>query len=328
MHIVFDKMETRERDLVEATLGGHTLTFLDKSITKDDAIPADTDILSVFVSSTVTRAHMEQAPNLKMISTRSMGYDHIDSIAAKERGVALSYVPAYGTHTVAEFAFALLLELSRKVYPAYLRLRDESRVDPISSEGFDLHGKTLGVVGTGKIGKNTARLGKAFGMEVILYDVFKDEAFAKEIAAPYEELESLVSKADVISIHVPLLPTTQHLFNESIFSKTKRGAYLINTSRGGVVDTVALVDALMAGQLRGVGLDVFEGEKEIFGADAGKAALTPAAAAAKSLLTMPNVVITPHIAYDTAEAKLDIVKTALENITAFTSGTPKNTVAL
>lgn len=328
MRIVFDKMEAHERDMVEAALSGHTLTFLDTPLTKDDVIPTDTDVLSVFVSSSVTRAHMEQAPQLKMIATRSMGYDHVDSIAAKERGVALSNVPAYGTHTVEEFAFALLLALSRKVYPAYLRLRDESRVDPISSEGFDLYGKTFGVVGTGKIGKNTARLGAAFGMQVILYDVVTDEAFAKEIAAPYESLESLVSKSDIISIHVPLLPTTTHLFNRDLFAKTKRGAYLINTSRGGVVDTVALLEALTRGHLRGAGLDVFEGEKELFGADAGAADLTAAAAAAHSLLAMPNVVMTPHIAYDTTEAKREIVKTALENITSFIGGTPKNTVTL
>ena len=328
MHIVFDKLEAQERAIVEKELAGHTLTFLDTSLAAEDTLPADTDIVSVFVSSTVTRAHIQSAPNLKLIATRSMGYDHIDQVAAKERSITIAYVPAYGTHTVAEFAFALLLELSRKAYPAYLTLRGDHAVDSLASEGFDLHGKSFGVVGTGKIGKNAARLGKAFGMKVALYDVFKDDAFAKEIEAPYLELSELVASSDIISIHVPLLPSTQHLINDSVLAKAKRGMILINTSRGGVVDTVALRAAIESGQLGGAGLDVFEGEKEIFGADLGKARLSPAAEAAQAMFAMPNVIMTPHIAYDTAEAKLDIMRTALDGITSYISGSLKNMVAL
>lgn len=328
MHIVFDSVEQRARALIEKALAGHTLTFLDTALTKDHVLPADTEILSVFVSSSVTRAHMEQAPNLTHISTRSMGYDHIDCAAAKERGISVSYVPAYGAYTVAEFAFALLLGLSRKAYPAYMRLKGEGSVDAAASEGFDLHGKVFGVVGTGKIGKNAARIGKAFGMQIVLYDVMQDAQFAQDIGATYLPLEALVAQADIVSIHVPLLPTTEHLFNAALFAACKPDLVLINTSRGGVVDTIALRDALTSGHIGAAGLDVFEGEREIFGADKGKAALSPEAQAAHDIIERPNVLITPHIAYDTVEAKLEIVTTALEGIMAFIAGTPKNTVAL
>jgi D-lactate dehydrogenase len=315
MHLVFDHLEPEELALVESAFAGHQVTIIG-TLRADTAIPADTDILSVFVDSLVTRTHIESAPNLKLIAARSMGVDHIDA-AAKEKGIVIASVPAYGTHTVAEFAFALMLAVSRKVLSAQARLKNAHTVDARESEGFDLHGKTLGIVGTGKIGKTTARIGTGFGMRVVLYDVMQDEAFANELGAPYVSLDDIAAQADVISLHVPLLPTTKHLVNAEFLSKCKPGAILINTSRGGVVDSVALKDALATGKLAGAGLDVFEGEKEIFGVEAGTTALSTEAAASQALLEMPNVVMTPHVAYDTREAKREILETTLANIKPF-----------
>lgn len=327
MHIVFDNMEPQERVYAESFLKDHRLTFLDAAIGAETAIPGDTDVLCVFVCSRVVRAHMEQAPNMKLIVTRSMGFDHIDLAAAKERGIAVARVPAYGVHTVAEFAFALLLSLSRNILPAYQALKTERRVDAIATEGFDLHGKTLGIIGTGKIGKNMAKIGKAFSMHILLNDAMRDEAFAQEIGASYVELPALMSQSDVISIHVPLLPATTHLINAEMLAQCKPSAILINTARGAVVDTIALRDALASGKLAAAGLDVFEGEKELFGAEVGTQATSPEAEAAAALLSMPNVLMTPHIAYDTREAKREILDTSLSAIVSFISGQPKNLIS-
>jgi D-lactate dehydrogenase len=319
MKIVFDHVESHERERLEEAFKGHELIFLNAPLS--GTIPPDTEILSVFVDSKVTREMIESTPNLKCIATRSMGFDHIDREAAKGR-VAVVAVPSYGVHTVAEFAFALLLSLVRKIEVSHARLK-EGRVDHSASQGIDLFGKTLVVVGTGKIGKNMARYGKAFGMNVALCDAFPDVAFAAEIGSAYGELQSLVAHADVISLHVPLLPATAHMINESIFAKSKKGAILINTARGGVVDTAALKRALESGQIGGAGLDVFEGEAVLFGKDS---TATPESDAAKALLQMPNVIMTPHIAYDTKEAKREILETSIGNITAFITGSPINKV--
>lgn len=326
MHIIFDKVEPQERAYAESLLKDHRLTFLDVAIGADTPIPSDADIVCVFVSSRVVRAHMEQAPNMKLIATRSMGFDHIDLAAAKERGIAVATVPAYGVRTVAEYAFALLLSLSRHILPAYQTLKTERKVDAVATEGFDLNGKTLGVVGTGKIGKNVARIGMAFGMQILLHDAMKDDVFAHEVGASYVELAALMSQSDVISIHVPLLPTTTHLINAEMLALCKPSAILINTARGAVVDTIALRNALESGKLAAAGLDVFEGEKEIFGAEVGKHAMSPEAEAAMALLSMPNVIMTPHVAYDTREAKREILETSLGTIVSFIAGQPKNLV--
>lgn len=327
MHIVFDKVEPRERLYAESLLKDHRLTFLDVAIGAETPIPGDADIVCVFVSSRVVRAHMDQAPNLKLIATRSMGFDHIDLVTAKERGIAVATVPAYGVHTVAEFAFALLLSLSRNILPAHQTLKTERKVDAIATEGFDLYGKTLGVVGTGKIGKSVARIGKAFTMQILLNDAMKDDAFAQEIGASYVELAALMSQSDVISIHVPLLPATKHLINAEMLAQCRPSAILINTARGAVVDTVALRNALESGKLAAAGLDVFEGEKEVFGAEVGTHSMSTEAEAAIALLSMPNVIMTPHIAYDTREAKHEILETSLDAIVSFIAGQPKNLIS-
>jgi D-lactate dehydrogenase len=332
MKIVFDAVEPGERELYQEALAGHELTFLDAPLRAPRNEAKDAEILCIFVSSSAHREIIDSMPNLKAIVARSMGYDHIDLAAAKERGIVVQSVPAYGARTVAEFAFALILALSRKAYAAYDRLRTEGTTDVKDFEGFDLAGKALGVVGTGKIGKNMARIAKGFDMQVHLCDAFPDEAFAKEMNAPYCSVEELVAKSDIVSIHVPLLPQTKHLINADILAKFKPGSYLINTSRGGVVDTKALVEAMKSGKLAGAGLDVIEGERalldetSLLGTDHHDVEEFQELVAAHALVDMPNVIVTPHIAFNSREAKREILDITVKDILSSIAGTPENVV--
>ncbi|MBP9669175.1 MAG: hydroxyacid dehydrogenase [Candidatus Pacebacteria bacterium] len=332
MHIVFDVCEAEERALYEAAFPGHQLTFLETSITEETALPADTEALCVFIASKVPEVVMAQLPQLKLIAARSMGYDHIDAKAARARGITVVSVPSYGVRTVAEFTFALILALSRKVYDAYDRLRSEGTTDVKDFEGFDLAGQTIGIVGTGNIGRNVGRIAKGFGMHVMLYDPHHNHAFAQEVGAHYVELEELVMNSGIVSLHVPYLPATHHLVNEALLTKFKPGAYLINTARGGIVDTKALVLALKEGRLGGAGLDVVEGERDLLDetslltSENHDVNQFQALVAAHELLHMPNVILTPHIAFNTKNAKREIVDVTVCNVKDFLDGKPQNVV--
>jgi len=283
----------------------------------------DVDTLCVFVKSEVTREVIDVYPHLKHIATRSTGTDHIDVEYAKEKGVAVSRVPGYGEQTVAEFAFALLLTLSRKIFDAYHQVREQGDYSFTHLRGFDLYKKTFGVVGTGRIGAHAARIARGFGMDVIAYDVHPDRKLAEDVGFTYSEtLEDLLERADVVSLHVPYLPTTHHMFNADTIPKMKRGAYLINTARGELVDTTELIRALKSGAIAGAGLDVLEGERdlkeeaELVMGDC-KEVDVQTLLEGHVLIDMPNVVVTPHIAFYTKEAEREIIDTTIENIKQF-----------
>jgi D-lactate dehydrogenase len=284
-----------------------------------DHVPSDPgfDIAGVFMDSQVDATTIAALPNLKLIATLSTGFDHIDLKAAAERGITVSSVPAYGENTVAEFAFALILALSRKICEARHRVREEGKFTTDGLQGFDLAGKTIGVVGTGHIGKHAVRMAKGFGMDVIAYDVYHDDAFAAEMKFPYVSLEELLAKSDIITIHCPYLPSTHHLINKDNIGLVKKGAYLVNTARGAIVETAALVAALKSGQLEGAGIDVLEEEGAIKEGDMS---------AVGELIAMPNVIVTPHNAFNTKEAFLRILETTIDNIVAFVNGAPINLV--
>jgi D-lactate dehydrogenase len=292
-------------------------TVLDKNDIPTDLAITSADIIGVFVESAVDANVIAAFPNLKMIATLTTGYDHIDLAAAAARGIVVSSVPAYGENTVAEFAFALILALSRKVIPCCERLHDEHLFTNDGLQGFDLAGKTIGVVGTGRIGKHAIEMAKGFSMNVIAYDVYHDDAFAAKMGFPYVELDALLAQSDIITIHAPYLPSTHHLINSGNIGKVKPGAYIINTARGAIVETAALVGALKSGQLGGAGLDVLEEEGMMKSGD-----MSPIA----DLVTMPNVIVTPHNAFNTREAFQRILDTTIDNIAGFAAGTPQNVV--
>jgi D-lactate dehydrogenase len=301
---------------------GVEVAFSDDILRKDKmpapgSSAANFDIAGIFMDSPMSAEVIDGLPALKFIATASTGFDHIDLAAAAAKGIPVSSVPGYGENTVAEFAFALILALSRKIVEADMRVRDEHRFATDGLCGFDLEGKTLGVIGTCRIGKHAVKAGKGFGMNIVAYDVYHDDAFAKEMGFPYLELDDLLAQSDVITIHAPYLPSTHHLINTGNIVHVKKGAILVNTARGAIVETAALVGALKSGQLGGAGLDVIEEEAAM---KEGNMLVDT------ELIGMPNVVITPHNAFNTKEAFIRILDTTIDNIVAFVNGAPQNVV--
>jgi D-lactate dehydrogenase len=291
---------------------------------------ARASIVSPFIHSAVGSDVIAAMPDLRLIATRSTGFDHIDLIAAEKRGIAVCNVPSYGENTVAEHAFALILALSRRVHHAYERTqRGEYTVEGL--RGFDLYGKTLGVVGAGSIGLHVIRIAKGFGMRVIAHDLRRNQLLADVLGFEYVDLDALLGDSDIITLHAPAIPATRHLIDRAALEKVKRGALLINTARGSLVDTEALTWALNEGILAGAGLDVFEGEEYIQHEDAilgNPDAGDPLRALLRThvLSRRDDVVITPHIAFNSIEAVHRILDTTAENIRAFLAGQPQNLV--
>jgi D-lactate dehydrogenase len=279
----------------------------------------------------VTREVLDQLPRLRAVATRSTGYDHIDLAACRERGVVVSNVPTYGENTVAEHTFGLILALSRRIHQAYVRTV-QGNFSLEGLRGFDLKGRTLGVVGTGHIGLHVIRIGRGFGMEVLACDVRQQPLLAEVLGFAYLSLEELLARSDIVSLHVPYLPSTHHLLSRERMAGMKRGSLLINTARGGLVDTDVLLWALDAGIIAGAGLDVLEGEELLaeeqllLGQNVATEKLQ-AAIRGHLLLRRENVVFTPHIAFDSEEAIRRILDTTVENVRAALGGTPINVVA-
>lgn len=289
------------------------------------------DIVSVFIYSRLTAAFLKRLPGLRLIATRSTGFDHIDLAACRARKIQVSNVPAYGENTVAEHTFALILALSRNLHKAYVRTaRGDFSLEGL--QGFDLKGKTLGVVGAGRIGLHVIKMAKGFGMRVIASDTRQDLFLSEVLDFRYLPLPELLRASDIVTLHTPYTPATHHLMNRDMFQRMKRGALFINTARGGLVDTNALVWALDAGRLGGAGLDVLEGEelvkeeRQLLEKDFPKERLITALKN-NILLHRENVVITPHIAFDSREALQRILDTTTANIAGFLRGSPINAVS-
>ena len=334
MKIGFFDLEGWEHDIILSAFPLGSAELFTNSLTHETLPPrADFEAISIFMHTHITEEVLNHFPNLKHISTRSTGYDHIDLELCRERGISVSYVPGYGDHTVAEFAFGLLLSLSRHIYEGIHRVRESGLYSADGLRGVDLNGKIFGVIGTGRIGCSAAKIGKGFGMEVLGSDPFPNIKAAGEIGFRYVPLEELLSRADFISLHCPLTPETKHLLNRESFSKIKRGAYLINTSRGAVVETAALVEALKSGTLAGAALDVLEEEGELGDELAVLADGHPNEDSLKTLLgdhvlmSMQNVLITPHQAFNSKEALERILVVTVDNLRAFMEGVPKNLVS-
>ncbi len=322
-----------EAEEIKKRLFGQELLFIDKTVNKSDLTKvADADIVSIFVDSKLGEVEFAKLPNVKLIAARSTGYDHIDLASAKAHGIAVVNVPTYGENTVAEYAFALLLCLSRKVYEAIERVRNTGSFSQAGLEGFDLMGKTLGVVGTGHIGLHAIKIGKGFGMNVIAFDVKQNTEEATKLGFLYVSMDELLAQSDIVTLHAPYNPHTHHMMGKEQFAKMKKGAYLVNTARGGLVDTESLVLAIKEGRLAGAALDVLEGESDIKDDSALLASAHPDELRLKLLeenrylMKNPRVLIAPHNAFNTREAITRILEVTVQNIEAFTAGTPINVV--
>jgi D-lactate dehydrogenase len=321
-----------ERDYLKECLPDDSPTFEGEALSNAH-LPGlrEVECISVFIYSRVTAGAMEQMPALRMIATRSTGFDHIDLACCRERGIVVSNVPTYGENTVAEHTFALILMLSRRVHKSYQQVR-EGRVELAMLTGFDLQGKTIGVVGAGRIGLHVIRIARGFGMRVLAYDVHRDPLLADLLGYQYMPMDDLLAGADIVSLHCPLTEATHHLIGAVQMRRMRRGALLINTARGGLVDTDALVQALDSGHLGGAGLDVIEGEelireeKELLHERHDVEKLR-AALRTRLLLGQDDVVFTPHNAFNSHEALRRILDTTVENLLAYRAGQPVNRVA-
>ena len=348
MKLAFFEAEGWEKEILERELPDLEIYFTTEKFTKENVKNfQDVDILSIFISSEIDKEIIDNLPNLKLIATRSTGYDHIDCEYCKSKGILVCNVPEYGTKTVAEWTIGLMLNLMRKIYYAIDQIKETESFDLKNLRGEELYGKTLGVVGTGKIGKEVIKLAKAFGMNILAYDLYPDENFAKEQGITYTSLEELLKNSDVITIHVNLNPSTYHLINKENIKLIKPGAYLVNTARGGIVETEALLYALKEGLLKGAALDVLEEEIEIkeelellvkyTQTDTNleqtytneKERLKETAFTLWQnhiLMKMPNVLITHHNAFNSKEAIERILMTTIENIKRFLEGKAINLV--
>lgn len=327
----FDARGEDEKRLQEA-FPHDVVEVFTTSLTSKLAEESQAEVVSVFVSSQVTREVLDTFPRLKLIAARSAGVDHIDLVACRERGITVVNVPRYGENTVAEHAFALILALSRKIFQSYERT-EKMNFDRDGLQGFDLAGKTLGVVGCGNIGRNVVRIGRGFLMNVVVYDVKIDEEIAGQEGVRFvSSLEDLLAVSDVVTLHVPYMKATHHMINKESLAHIKKGAILINTARGGLIETQALLAALEHKALSGVGMDVLEGELDTFDRiafmSAGSHDVEKLAALVRNhlLVAREDVIITPHNAYNSREAVDKIFRTTTDNINLFVAGNPVHVV--
>jgi len=329
MKILYTYRTEEEKEAMSKKLAGHEVVFHLGSLQEGGWSGDGIECLCIFVTSAVGKEEMEKCSNLKLIATRSTGFDHINTTLAKEKNIAVATVPFYGENTVAEFAFALLLTISRNMVASIQRAKQGS-FSSEGLEGFDLKGKTLGVVGTGSIGKNLIKIGKGFGMNVVAFDLRQDQPLAQELGFSYLSLEEVLSKSDIISLHLPENEHTRHIINKEKISLMKRGVYIVNTARGGLIDTEALVSGLKEGIIAGAGFDVLSEEGNVDDEMRLLGQTHPNEEAMKTLLMNhyllehPKVVITPHTAFNTKEAMQRIFDVTVENILGFISGSPVN----
>ena len=335
----FVELEDEAKALFEETFAEHEVLFVERL----DEVPDDTEIVSVFITEKIDGAFLDDHPLIRLIATRSTGCDHIDLDVCDKRGVGVANVGNYGENTVAEHTFALMLALSRRLKDSERAVRT-GRFSRERLRGFDLRGKTLGVVGAGRVGLHVIRIGAGFGMRVLAYDEAPHSFYSELLDFRYVDFEELLRESDMITLHVPLSPTTRHMINRDALALCRPGVLLINTARGGLIDSGALIAALDAGQVAGVGLDVLEDERVFRGgatqiltekiaervrSSAGTMIRETSAqrvsefsklVAHHRLLNRPEVVLTPHVAFNSHEAMERLNGITIENINAYLNG--------
>jgi D-lactate dehydrogenase len=318
----YDRRSFEEANAAPDGPGGHAFTFLEPRLTPDTAVLAhDAEAVCAFVNDDLSAPVLEAlaAGGTRLIALRCAGFNNVDLKAAARLGMTVARVPAYSPHAVAEFTIGLLLSLVRGIHRAWQRTRDGNfALDGLL--GFDLHGRTAGVIGTGKIGALVARaLAAGFGCRVLAQDLHPDPAL-QAIGVTYADLRTIAAEADIITLHCPLTPETRHLIRAETLAQARRGVILVNTSRGGLLDAEAAIEALKTGRLGGLAIDVYEQEADLFFEDLSNEILTDDVLA--RLLTFPNVLVTGHQAFFTREALAAIAGTTLGNATRFAAGQP------
>lgn len=327
MRIMLFSSQPYDRDSFSAVAlpPGCSLAYQHAHLGLDTAALANhCEVVCAFINDDLSAPVLEQlaAGGTRLIALRSAGYNHVDLHAAQQLGLSVVRVPAYSPFAIAEHAVALILALNRRIHRAFNRTR-EGDFSLHGLIGFDLHGKTVGIIGTGQIGAAFARIMAGFGCQLLAYDPYPDRDL-QALGVRYLPLDEVLQQAQIISLHCPLTPDTRHLINQQSLARLQPGSMLINTGRGALVDTPALIDALKDGQLGYLGLDVYEEEAALFFEDQSDLPLQDDVLA--RLLTFPNVIITAHQAFLTREALSAIAETTLSNIADWAAGTPNNLV--
>lgn len=324
--------KTYDREYLEKAAQNKDINwrFFDFRLTEASALTAKgADAVCIFVNDVANRSCLEILAQLgvKLVTLRCAGFNNVDLQAAKNLNLRVTRVPAYSPHAVAEHAIGLLLALNRKIFRAYNRVRDLN-FSLKGLIGFDVNGKVAGIIGAGKIGRLVAQILRGFEAKVIVFDPIKDLAWAKKYGVEYVELATLLENSDIISLHVPLLPETFHMLDDRAFNSMKPGVFIVNTSRGKVINTTSMIKALKSGRIKGVALDTYEEEEGIFFEDLSDQILMDDELS--RLLTFPNVLITAHQGFFTHEALSEIAKISVANVQAlglnnsFLSGTVLN----
>jgi len=333
LRIAFFEVQDWERPFLQEVLEGHQVCLFKEVLDGENVGEVvDFEVISVFIYSNVNKGNLDRLAKLRLIATRSTGFDHIDLEECKRKGVTVCNVPVYGETTVAEHTFALILSLSRLIHAAYERTRS-GNFSCAGVQGFDLEGKTLGVLGTGRIGTKVIKIAKGFEMNILAYDKFPNQDLADKLGFQYTNASDLLEKSDVVTLHLPLNDETYHFLKKESIGKMKKGAIIINTARGGLIETHALTEALINGHLAGAGLDVLEVESLIreeaqLLLDNVPREQLATMLRAHILLRLNNVIITPHCAFNSKESLERLVNTTVENIKAFISGEPQNIVEI
>jgi D-lactate dehydrogenase len=342
--IYFLETETAEQQVYSEQLPGHDLRF----VSDLESVDEDAEIVSIFINSKITEEFLQAHSRLRLITTRSTAVDHVPVELCRQRGVAVAHVSNYGERTVAEHTFALILALSRRLREAMVAPKP-GRFSYEAARGFDLEGKTLGIIGMGHIGQHVAELAHAFRMKVLAYDVERPTALARSLNFDFVPLEELLAQAHVISLHAPLSAATYHILNRETLAQCRQGVLIINTARGSLIESQALRAALDSGQVGGAGLDVLEDERvmrqpvsHIIAGDIVQHLRSDAKAyddrdadrvrelqellLSEALLANLNVVFTPHVAFNSIEAFERLLTVTVETILEFAEGRLVNTV--
>lgn len=315
--VAFFDTKPYDRTWFDALGKNYEITYFEEKLNHHTAKFTDGfDAVCAFVNDRVNALAIERLYNngVQLIAMRCAGYSNVDVKAAFQK-LHIVRVPAYSPHAVAEHTMGLLLTLNRRLHKAYNRTR-EFNFSIVGLTGTDLYGKTVGVIGTGKIGRTFIDICRGFGMRVLAYDKFP----AKDSGLDYVELDTLLRESDVISLHCPLTPDTRHILNRDAFSKMKKGVFILNTSRGALIDSEALLDALNSRTVGGAGLDVYEEEANLFYEDCSDTIIHDDTLAL--LVSRPNVILTAHQAFLTEEALHNIAEETIKNLDAFFSGAP------
>lgn len=331
MQIAFFGVEKWEEEYIKNNFPNENILITEDNLKLENVLNyQNLEIISIFIYTNLNKELIDKLPNLKFVAARSTGFDHIDVEYCKQKGIVVSNVPTYGAHTVTEHTFALILAISRKLIPSV----EQAKSGDFSSEnlqGFDLAGKTLGVIGTGNIGTNVAKIALSFDMKVLAFSRTQNQELISK-GVKYMSLDELLANSDIVTLHLPHLKETEHIINFSNIQKFKKGAVLINTARGALIETQCILEGLEKGIFSVVGLDVLEEEihlkeeREFLSTEYLKTADLKTELINHVLLTRDDVVITPHNAFNSREAVEEILEISVLNIKKFTKGSPQNLI--